>query len=62
MAAIGLKIWSMPGQFFFLAPGHENSFKGITYEEFISTGRELAGDQGYLEWLQYLEDRYVVKN
>ena len=46
----------------FLAPGHENSFKGITYEEFISTGRELAGDQGYLEWLQYLEDRYVVKN
>jgi hypothetical protein len=46
----------------FLTPDHENSFKGITYEQFISAGRELAGDPGYLEWLQYLEERYIVKN
>jgi len=44
----------------FLTPGHENSFKGITYEEFINIGRELAGDPGYLQWLQYLEDRYII--
>jgi hypothetical protein len=46
----------------FLNPGHENSFKGITYEEFISTGREFAGDSGYFEWLQYQEDRYIVSS
>jgi hypothetical protein len=46
----------------FLSPGHESSFKGITYEEFISTAKELAGDSEYLRWLQYLEDRYIVKN
>ena len=45
----------------FLTPGHENSFKGITYEEFIKTAREPTGDTEYLRWLQYLEDRYIVK-
>lgn len=45
----------------FLAPGHENSFIGITYEEFIKTARELTDDAEYLRWLQYLEDRYIVK-
>ena len=44
----------------FLTPEHESSFKGITYEEFIRVARELAGDPGYLEWLQYLEDRYII--
>jgi hypothetical protein len=34
---------------------------GITYEEFIKTARELTGDPEYLRWLQYLEDRYIVK-
>ena len=46
----------------FLNPGHESSFKGITYEEFVSVARELTVDSGYLEWLQYLEDRYIVSN
>ena len=46
----------------FLAHGHENSFMGITYEEFIKTARELTNDPEYLRWLQYLEDRYIVKD
>jgi hypothetical protein len=46
----------------FLTPGHENSFIGITYEEFIKTARELTDDTEYLRWLQYLEDRYIVKD
>ena len=37
------------------------SFMGITYEEFIKTARELTVDPEYLRWLQYLEDRYIVK-
>jgi hypothetical protein len=45
----------------FLTPGHESSFMGITYEEFIKTARALTGDTEYLRWLQYLEDRYIVK-
>ncbi len=46
----------------FLTPGHENSFKGITYEEFIKAARELTDDTEFLRWLQYLEDRYIVKD
>jgi hypothetical protein len=46
----------------FLTPGNENSFTGITYEELIKAARELTGDKEYLRWLQYLEDRYIVKN
>jgi hypothetical protein len=46
----------------FLATGHENSFMGITYEKFIKTARDLTEDSEYLRWLQYLEDRYIVKN
>jgi hypothetical protein len=46
----------------FLTLGHENSFKGTTYEEFISVARGLTVDPGYLDWLQYLEDRYIVSN
>jgi len=46
----------------FLTPGHENSFMGITYEEFIKTARDLTNDMEYLRWLQYLEDRYIVKD
>lgn len=45
-----------------LNPGHESSFKGITYEEFISVARGLTVNPGYLDWLQYLEDRYIVSN
>lgn len=45
----------------FLNPGHESSFIGITYEEFIANARGLTEDEGYLKWLQYLEDRYIVK-
>jgi hypothetical protein len=41
--------------------GYENSIKGITYEEFISTARDLITDQKYLRLLQYLEDRYIIK-
>jgi hypothetical protein len=44
----------------FLNPRHESSFKGITFEEFISIAKELAGDPEYLRWLQYLEDRYII--
>ena len=46
----------------FLNRGHESSFIGFTYEEFIKVARELTGDPEYLKWLQYLEDRYIVKN
>jgi hypothetical protein len=45
----------------FLTSGRENSFIGITYEEFIKTARKLTHDPDYLRWLQYLEDRYIVK-
>lgn len=43
-----------------LTPGHENSFIGITYEEFIDAGVKLTEDEGFLSWLQYLKDRYIV--
>ena len=42
-------------------PGHENSFIAITYEEFINTARGLTGDTEFLRWLQYLEDRYIIR-
>jgi hypothetical protein len=45
----------------FLTPGHESSFMGITYEEFIKTARRLTTDPEYIRWIQYLEDRYIVK-
>jgi hypothetical protein len=44
-----------------LLPGHEMSFTGITYEEFIRAGRELTEDTEFIRWLQYLEDRYIVR-
>jgi len=44
----------------FLNPGHESSFKGITYEEFISVAREYTDDVDFLRWLQYLKDRYII--
>lgn len=44
-----------------LNPGCESSFAGITYEEFISTARQHTADAEFLRWLQYLEDRYIVK-
>jgi hypothetical protein len=44
----------------FLNPGHESSFIGITYEEFIDTAVKLTEDEGFLSWLQYLKDRYIV--
>jgi hypothetical protein len=46
----------------FLNKGHESSFIGITYEEFIANARGLTRDSEYLRWLQYLDDRYIVKN
>jgi len=46
----------------FLAPGHEQSFTGITYEEFIKAGGEVTEDTEFLRWLQYLEDRYIVQS
>lgn len=45
----------------FLSPEYESSFMGITYEDFIKTARELTTDPEYRRWLQYLEDRYIVK-
>ncbi len=45
-----------------LTPGHENSFIGITYEEFIKSARQITEDVDYIRWLQYLEDRYIVKD
>lgn len=46
----------------FLSPGHESSFRGITYEEFISAAKELTDDAGFIRWLQYLEDRYIISS
>lgn len=45
-----------------LLPGHEQSFHGITYEDFIRSGRQHTEDAEFLRWLQYLEDRYIVRN
>jgi len=45
----------------FLSSGREELFMGITYEEFIAAARELTNYPEYLRWLQYLEDRYIVK-
>ena len=44
----------------FLNRGHESSFIGVTYEDFIKTARELTVDPEYLRWLQYLGERYIV--
>jgi hypothetical protein len=44
----------------FLTTGNENSFIGITFEDFIAGATILTEDEGYLTWLQYLKDRYVV--
>ena len=46
----------------FLNSGHESSFKGITYEEFIDAAKNLTDDPDFLKWLQYLENRYIVSN
>jgi hypothetical protein len=45
----------------FLNQGNESSFKGITYEEFINVAREYTDDVDFLRWLQYLEDRYILR-
>lgn len=38
------------------------SFLPLTYEAFIKKGREtLSDNQQMLDWLQYLEDRYIVR-
>lgn len=44
----------------FLNKGFENSFIGITYEEFIKIAQELTVDPLYIKWLQYLKERYIV--
>jgi hypothetical protein len=44
-----------------LNPGYESSFAGITYEEFIAAARQQTEDTEFLRWLQYLEERYIVK-
>jgi hypothetical protein len=44
----------------FLTPGNENCFIGITYEDFIAGAVMLTDDEGYLTWLQYLKNRYIV--
>jgi hypothetical protein len=46
----------------FLTTGNEKSFIGITYEEFIDSAVKLTEDSEFLRWLQYLSDRYIVKN
>jgi hypothetical protein len=43
-----------------LNSGHETSFKGITYEEFIDTAKNHTEDPDFIKWLQYLEFRYIV--
>jgi hypothetical protein len=45
----------------FLIPGHERSFRGITYEEFISAARDFTVEEDFFRWLQYLEDRYLIR-
>lgn len=46
----------------FLKPGHEKSFLGITYEEFIAVAEKLTDDTDFLRWARYLRDRYIVKS
>lgn len=43
----------------FLTPGHDKSFLGITYEEFIDAARKHTDDPDFLRWAQYLQDRYI---
>lgn len=45
-----------------LNPGHENSFIGINYEEFIDAALGISPDEGFVGWLNYLKDRYIVTN
>jgi hypothetical protein len=49
----------IPKYITFFKPGYENSFAGITYEEFIDTAKEFTEEADFLKWLQYLEDRYI---
>jgi hypothetical protein len=46
----------------FLKPGHESSFRGITYEDFIEEAKIHTDDRDFIRWLQYLENRYIVTN
>jgi hypothetical protein len=45
----------------FLNAGNENSFRGITYEEFIDEAKYHTDDPDFLKWLEYLENRYIIK-
>ena len=45
-----------------LSYGCEELIMGITYEELIAAARDLTNYPEYLRWLQYLEDRYIVKD
>jgi hypothetical protein len=51
----------IPAYMDLLKPSLEDKFLGITYEEFIKAGRLLTDDPEYWRWLQYLDDRYLVK-
>lgn len=44
----------------FLLPGHEKSFTGITYEEFIDAAARLTDDKDFIRWAQYLKTRYII--
>lgn len=39
----------------------EGKFMGLTYERFISVCRSHARTREYTEWLDYLQDRYIVQ-
>lgn len=43
----------------FLKGSQKSIFKGITFEQFISAAREISSDKRCLEWLNYLQTRYI---
>jgi hypothetical protein len=44
-----------------LLPDKQETFKAITFEDFIALGREVFTGKDELQWLDYLEARYIVK-
>lgn len=45
-----------------LTSDSKKTFVAVTYEEFIRIGREVfRGSVIFMDWLKYLDDRYIVK-
>ena len=41
---------------------NEDRFASITYEDFLSACKTCCPNEKYSKWIDYLEERYIVKN